>query len=310
VPLPPILLGTSSFTASGWEGSFYPKGLRSSDYLSYYADRFPTVEVDSTFYACPAPRTVNNWAARTPEDFIFSVKLPQTITHEKVLVDCAAELAEFLKTMDLLGPKLGPMVFQFPAFDRWRFPTQKHFLDILIPFLCKLPRDRKFAIEIRNKSWLDATLANILCDHHIALVLQDIADMPGPLDMMNVEREKTDLLSGSSDPAETTANPKKFDPVTTAWTYIRWLGDRKAIEKLTTTWGKPVVDRTKELTTWVDYCYEIRKRGVVIFAYANNHYAGHAPATIAKFIDLWNGKGLPQIPPPQPSVQERTLFPL
>src|SRR5215468_10160550 len=115
---PRILLGTSSFTASGWEGSFYPKGLRSSDYLSYYADRFHTVEVDATYYACPTPRTVSNWAARTPENFIFSVKVPQTITHEKVLVDCAGELQEFLTTMDLLGPKLGPMVFQFPAFDR------------------------------------------------------------------------------------------------------------------------------------------------------------------------------------------------
>ena len=67
------------------------------------------------------------------------------ITHEKVLVDCDAELEEFLKTMDLLGPKLGPMVFQFPAFDRWKFPTQKHFLEVLAPFLEKLPRDRKFA---------------------------------------------------------------------------------------------------------------------------------------------------------------------
>ena len=142
MPLPPILLGTSSFTASGWEGSFYPRGLRSSGYLRYYAERFPTVEVDSTFYACPAPRTVANWAARTPENFIFSVKVPQTITHEKVLVDCAAELHEFLATMDLLGPKLGPIVFQFPAFDRWKFPSQKHFLDVLVPFLSKLPRKK------------------------------------------------------------------------------------------------------------------------------------------------------------------------
>jgi|SRR5215831_13056474 len=82
---PPILLGTSSFTATGWEGSFYPKGMRSSDYLAFYAERFHTVEVDSTFYACPAARTVSNWASRTPDDFIFSVKAPQTITHEKVL---------------------------------------------------------------------------------------------------------------------------------------------------------------------------------------------------------------------------------
>ena len=83
-----ILLGTSSFSAAGWEGSFYPKGLRSSDYLSYYAEHFHTVEVDSTFYACPSAQTVSNWASRTPESFIFSVKVPQVIAHEKVLMNC------------------------------------------------------------------------------------------------------------------------------------------------------------------------------------------------------------------------------
>ena len=63
----PILLGTSSFTASGWNGSFYPRGLKPSDYLRFYAERFHTVEVDSTFYACPTARTVENWNARTPD---------------------------------------------------------------------------------------------------------------------------------------------------------------------------------------------------------------------------------------------------
>jgi uncharacterized protein YecE (DUF72 family) len=77
---PPILLGTSSFAAAGWEGVFYPKGMRSADYLSFYAEHFHTVEVDSTFYGCPSARTVNNWVG-TPEGFIFSVKVPQVITH-------------------------------------------------------------------------------------------------------------------------------------------------------------------------------------------------------------------------------------
>src|SRR5437667_12511541 len=84
---PGILLGTSAFTAAGWEGSFYPRGMQSRDFLSYYATQFATVEVDSTFYGCPSPNTVKNWAARTPEDFIFSVKVPQVISHEKALVN-------------------------------------------------------------------------------------------------------------------------------------------------------------------------------------------------------------------------------
>jgi uncharacterized protein YecE (DUF72 family) len=143
---PPVLLGTSSFTATGWEGVFYPKGMGSSDYLSFYARHFHRVEADSTFHACPTARTVSNWAARTPEIFIFSAQVPQSFTRERVLVHRNAELEEFLKTMDLLGPKLGPMVFQFPAFDRWKFPSQKHFLDVLTPFLKKL-RDRSSSAE-------------------------------------------------------------------------------------------------------------------------------------------------------------------
>ena len=287
VSLPPILLGTSSFTATGWERSFYPKGMRAADYLGFYAERFHTVEVDSTFYACPSARTVSNWAARTPENFIFSVKVPQSITHEKVLVDCDAELNEFLGTMDLLGPKLGPVVFQFPAFDRWKFPTQLHFIRVLAPFLEKLPSGRKFAFEVRNRPWLDATLANLLRAHHVALVLQDLAKMPGP-----------------AEPAT------RFDPITADWTYIRWLGDRQGIEKLTTTWDKAVLDRSSELMTWVDYCYQLRKRGILIYAYANNHYAGHGPATIQQFEKLWDAKGFPRIAKPEPSRWERTLFPM
>jgi uncharacterized protein YecE (DUF72 family) len=80
--VPGMYLGTSSFTATGWEGTFYPKGMRSAEYLGFYAEHFPTVEVDSTFYGCPSARTVGNWAARTPEGFLFSVKVPQLCSDE------------------------------------------------------------------------------------------------------------------------------------------------------------------------------------------------------------------------------------
>ena len=280
---PPILLGTSSFTAKGWEASFYPKGMRSADYLAYYAERFHTVEVDSTFYGCPSARTVANWDAKTPEDFIFSVKVPQVITHEKRLIDCDADLNEFLSTMELLGHKLGPIVLQFPFFDRSTFRDRHEFLDRVIPFLRKLPTTHKFALEIRNRTWLDAELANLLRNHSIALVLQDRSWMPSPTEL-------------------------KFDPITADWTYIRWLGDRKSIEGQTATWDKAIVDRTTELTSWVDFCYQIMKRGVLVYAYANNHYAGHAPATIEQFRNLWSGRGLPEIGIPQRLRQQSSLF--
>jgi len=264
--VPGMYLGTSAFTAAGWEGSFYPKGMRSADYLAFYAEHFPTVEVDSTFYGCPSARTVGNWAARTPEGFLFSVKVPQVITHEKALVDCASEFDEFVKTMELLGPKLGPMVFQFPLFDRWKFPSRDGFLAVLEQFLKKLPVDRKFAIEIRNKSWLDARFADVLREYNVALVLTDTSFVPRPWEMK-----------------------EQFDLVTSDFLYVRWLGDRKGIEKQTTAWDKTVIDRQEDLRNWVDLLRRLinDKRIRKTFAYANNHYAGHGPATVKLFWDLW-----------------------
>jgi len=266
----PIYLGTSSFTAAGWKGSLYPSGMRQRDYLSFYAEHFDSVEVDSTFYACPSANTVSGWFSKTPANFIFSVKVPQTITHDKVLLDCDSEFKEFLDTMGILGPKLGPIVFQFPFFGRGVFDDRHQFTDRLLPFLKKLPARHKFAVELRNRNWLDAEFAGLLKDQRIALVLQDRSWMSNPSEL-------------------------KFDPITADWTYIRWLGDRKGIEAITQTWDKVVVDRTEELSSWVDFCYQIKKRGVTVYAYANNHYQGHGPATISKFIQLWGEKGLPEI---------------
>jgi uncharacterized protein YecE (DUF72 family) len=99
---PGIYLGTSAFTANGWEGSFYPRGMQSRDFLSYYATQFATVEVDSTFYGCPSVRTVNNWAARTPEDFIFSVKVPQLCGDENY-VATRSERLRFRTVFDFVG---------------------------------------------------------------------------------------------------------------------------------------------------------------------------------------------------------------
>jgi len=110
-------MGTSAFTANGWRGTFYPSGLKPSDYLSFYATRFDTVEVDSTFYGTPSVSTVKAWNAKTPPGFVFAAKVPQVITHKKVLVDCDAEFKEFIGLMDNLGDKLGPLLLQFGFFN-------------------------------------------------------------------------------------------------------------------------------------------------------------------------------------------------
>jgi len=264
--LPGILLGTSSFTAKGWEGPFYPPGVKSREYLSYYATKFATVEIDSTFYGCPSPNTVKNWATRTPEDFIFAAKVPQTITHEKVLVDCDGEFEEFVGAMDVLGPKLGPMVFQFPEFDRWKFPKQNDFVSVLAPFLKKLPTNHQFVAEIRNKTWLDARFLDVLRERNVALALTDTSFMPRPWEC-----------------------EEKLDFITADFAYVRWLGDRKGIEKQTATWDRVIVNRTDDLMKWVKLMrqWTVERKFKRAFLFANNHYQGFAPATIELFRKLW-----------------------
>src|ERR1700733_1804109 len=81
----PLRIGTCAFTANGWNGMFYPKGLPSSENLAYYSQHFDTVELDTTLYGPPSIATVKNWYSKTPKGFIFAAKFPQTITHKKVL---------------------------------------------------------------------------------------------------------------------------------------------------------------------------------------------------------------------------------
>jgi len=197
----PIILGTSSFTATGWQGSFYPKGLRPTDYLSYYAQHFDTVEIDSTFYATPNVSVVRSWNAKTPEGFLFAAKVPQEITHKRVLKDCNEEFKVFLTTMEALGEKLGPMLFQFGKFDKTMFRSLDDFPGRLVPFLKRLPKEHKFAVEIRNKDWLVPKLADVLREHGVALTLIDQGCMPRPWEM----KDNCDLI-------------------TSDFIYVRWFG--------------------------------------------------------------------------------------
>jgi uncharacterized protein YecE (DUF72 family) len=258
-----LRIGTSAFTAAGWPGSFYPDKMQPRDFLTYYATKFDTVEVDSTFYHAPSASTVMGWNAKTPKNFTFALKVPSEITHEKCLVDCEADIKSFLTTVDLLGNKLGPLLFQFGYFNKKAFASADDFLAVLKPFLKKLPKGYQFALEIRNKNWLNAEFADLLRSHKVALVLQDQVWMPLPAQM-------------------------KFDYYTTDFAYVRLLGDRQGIEKQTKVWDKEIVNRTKELRSWVDVCEQATRRGVSVWVYINNHYAGHAPATIAKFLKLWD----------------------
>jgi len=111
--------------------------MKPADFLAFYATKFDTVEVDSTFYRTPAPAVVNGWERKTPDNFIFAVKVPQLITHEKVLINCESEFQNFVQIMNLLGKKLGPMLLQFPYFNKKVFKSGGEFSARLAVFLTK-----------------------------------------------------------------------------------------------------------------------------------------------------------------------------
>jgi uncharacterized protein YecE (DUF72 family) len=280
-----IHLGTSAFTAAGWEGSFYPEGMKPADYLTYYATKFDTVEVDSTFYRTPSATTVRGWYEKTPKGFIIAAKVPQTITHEKVLKDCETEFKTFLNTMETLGEKLGPLLFQFGYFNKKEFVGVNDFLARLVSFMKKLPKGQKFAVEIRNKNWLVPQFIEALRDRSVALALIDQSWMPRPSVVFD-----------------------KLDPITSDFTYVRWLGDRKGIEERTKTWDRVIIDRSGELSEWVEILRKVHRRKVQIFAYANNHYAGHAPATVELFRDMWESRERVEPIKPRGAEKSRTLF--
>ena len=153
-----LYLGTSSWTAAGWETAIYPPKTKKENFLSFYAGRFNSVEIDSTFYRIPTAKTVQQWRERTPDNFVFAAKPRQSITHEKCLVGADADLNEFLGVMDLLGPKLGPLLIQMPYCNNSiiSIPTRKSIRGGLPPQLTPVPWEHP-----HEKVW--TFLVPILC---------------------------------------------------------------------------------------------------------------------------------------------------
>jgi uncharacterized protein YecE (DUF72 family) len=284
-----IRLGTSSWTGEGWVGSFYPANTKPQDFLSVYARAFDTVEIDSTFYRAPSAKAVAQWRERTPKGFVFSAKVPQRITHDKMLLDAEDDLKTFLKVMDLLGDKLGPLLVQCPYYNRQKFRTLGFFLERLEPFLKRLPKEYKWAVEVRNRNWLSEKLYSVLRRHGVALALVDHAWMPRPRELFETG-----------------------DPITADFTYIRWLGDRKRIEEITKVWNKLVIDRTDEMEEWIPEIQKLLNRRLTIYAYFNNHYTGFGPASARAFSELLDrrvGKGKAKAARPASApVRQRNLF--
>ena len=170
-----VLAGTSGFAFKEWKGPFYPEDLPDAGMLSYYASRFPVVEINNTFYRLPKESVLLDWAAKVPESFRFAIKASQRITHYARLKPESYEALDYLlRTTAALGNRLGPVLFQLP-------PNLKKDLDRLRAFLDHLPKGRRFAVEFRHESWFDDAVLDALREHDVALVAIDQADFASPV---------------------------------------------------------------------------------------------------------------------------------
>ncbi len=171
-----ILVGTSGYNYPEWTGSFYPSDLPAANMLPYYAGRFPTVEINYTFYRMPTPKLIAGWRAQVPPEFRFTLKAPKRITHDKRLR--AAEVAEsvngFMLAASELGPQLAALLFQLP-------PNFKKDLGLLTEFLTLLPPKTTAAFEFRNASWLADDVFDALRARNLALCIADSETRETPI---------------------------------------------------------------------------------------------------------------------------------
>jgi uncharacterized protein YecE (DUF72 family) len=241
------LIGTQGWNYAAWVGPFYPPGTRAPEFLTTYARMFRAVEVDSTFYAVPDARAVRAWHERTPPDFTFAVKMPKEITHERRLADAGDLLRDFLDRARELGSKLGPILMQMgPDFGPDELPAIERFLPTL-------PRDVRFAIELRQSRWTRADVLphvlDVLAQHGVALALSDGRWIPRET-MLQLTEQASDFL------------------------YVRWMGPDRDI----TDYSHTQFDRSEEISAWAEALKQAAHTKD-IYGFFNNHFAGHSPAS-------------------------------
>ena len=175
----PVHVGTSGWHYEHWRGPFYPDDLRAPRFLAYYADRFRTVEINNSFYRLPSERALTTWRETAPPGFIFAVKASRFITHLKKLKDPEGSLAPFLERIVFLGEKLGPILFQLPP--RWHFDGAR-----LAGFLAALPAGRRFALEFRDRSWINDRALELLAAHGAAFCIYELDGFLSPREMTRI----------------------------------------------------------------------------------------------------------------------------
>ncbi len=167
-------IGTSGYNYLEWRGNFYPPTLPREKMLPYYAAHFSTVEINYTFYRLPTERMLHGWSGSTPDGFRLTLKAPRRITHDARLQNCRPLVESFTATSQVLGEKLGVLLFQLP-------PTFKISLSVLDEFLSWLPSSVRVAFEFRHASWHTPEVFARLRSHNAALCIAESEKMETPL---------------------------------------------------------------------------------------------------------------------------------
>ncbi len=239
-----VLIGTSGWGYDEWVGPFYPKGLKKEDYLVYYSEIFYTSEINTTFYNIPGKWIVQNWVDKTPNNFLFSIKLPQSITHENKLdVNyCLDDLDLFLKAMEPIieARKILAFLIQLPPY----FKKEEHFSN-LKEFIDNWPRDSNeghynIVVEFRDKSWMDDEVFSYL-------------------------KGKSLTYCAVIEPLL----PPRMDVTNSNFAYIRFHGFGKKI------WFDYFFTE-EEIKGWVPSIREVIQKSNMVGIYFNNHFSGYA----------------------------------
>jgi uncharacterized protein YecE (DUF72 family) len=169
-----IRIGTSGYHYSHWRGTFYPEKLPQKQWLAYYLEHFDTVELNNTFYKLPTFDAMASWRDNTPPNFLFAVKGSRFITHNLKLSRPENAINNILPRAEVLGPKLGPILWQLPP--KWRVNTQR-----IEEFLETLPRYHRYTFEFREPSWLTAKIYELLERYNAAFCIYQLAGFQSPV---------------------------------------------------------------------------------------------------------------------------------
>lgn len=204
-----LWIGTSGYNYPEWRGSFYPEKFPAAKMLQYYAERFNSVEINYTFYRMPTAKQLEQWAATTPEAFVFTLKAPRRITHDAKLQHCEETVAAFCAVAGTLGARLGVLLFQLP-------PTLRRNVAVLEQFLACLPEGTRAAFEFRHDSWHDEEVFAALRRRNIALCIADSEKMSTPL-VVTADYGYFRLRDEGYQPADITAWGAKIDELSGGW---------------------------------------------------------------------------------------------